>query len=89
LEEAGQAEEGGDVATVEEGEEDDVQRCKLYAFSAAMLIAYLPVFSDGRSQCSQCTTGGVLPTQTIDINRITVLAVGELEDRAEAKNYTM
>jgi hypothetical protein len=31
------------VATCKEGEEDDVQRCRLYAFSAAMLISCLPV----------------------------------------------
>jgi hypothetical protein len=44
----------------------------------------LPVRRMEGANARNVPTGGVLPTQTIDRNWITVLAVRELEDRAEA-----
>jgi hypothetical protein len=44
----------------------------------------LPVHRMEGANARNVPTGGVLPTQTIDRNWMTVLAVRELEDRAEA-----
>jgi hypothetical protein len=68
LEEAGKEEEGGDVAAREEGKR---MTCRLSAFSAAMVIACLPV---RRMEGANARDVGVLPGQTIDRNHITVLA---------------